>query len=68
MTPKGDDLGIKAGVALVAVDFILSLPNWALGIILILALALKFAIDWVRQNPPDSEHPPSPPTERNEPR
>lgn len=66
MTLQGSSLWVKAGLALVAADFVLSLPKWALGVILILALALKYATDRMRQRERDSEHPPSPQADRSD--
>lgn len=48
MTPQGADVWVKAGIAFVAVDFILSLPSWALGLMLILALVARYGVERLR--------------------
>jgi hypothetical protein len=58
---QGTDIWLKAGVAFVAVDFILSLPSWALGLVLVLAAAAKFAVQRLQEKERENEDPASPP-------
>ncbi len=67
MISQRSDFWVKAAVFIVAVDFILSLPNWALGVILILALGLKYAADRIRQQEHHTEPSPSATAERGDP-
>jgi hypothetical protein len=48
MIPHGADLWLKTGFGLVAVLFLTSLPTWALGVVLAVGLAAKFAISYLR--------------------
>lgn len=43
MLPRGSGVWAKGAVAVVFVDFILSLPSWAVGVILVVALAGSYA-------------------------
>ena len=49
MNAQGKDLRVKCGVAFVAVTFILSLPTWALGVILAVGFAAKVGIAHLRE-------------------
>jgi hypothetical protein len=44
MNAQGTDLWVKSAIALVAVTFVLSLPTWALGVVLAVALVAKLGI------------------------
>ncbi len=63
MIPQGTDIWLKATVVFVAVDFILSLPSWALGLVLVLTLAASHGLRKLRQKEPQGEEPPSSPAE-----
>ena len=55
MNAQGTDLWVKSCIGLVAVTFVLSLPTWALGLILVLGLAVKTAVSYLREPEPPSE-------------
>jgi hypothetical protein len=61
------DFWVKAAVLIVAVDVLLSLPSWALGVVLALALGLKYAADRIRQLEHHPEPPPSATAEHSDP-
>jgi hypothetical protein len=67
MISHRSEFWVKAAVFIIAVDFILSLPNWAVGIILILALGLKYAADRIRQQEHHTQPSPSATTQRSDP-
>jgi hypothetical protein len=68
MTAKDNDLFVKAALALAALEFTLSLPSWALGIILTLAAGIKYTADRHRQTERHNEPPPSSPSDTHQPR
>lgn len=56
MTPNGDDLWLKVGIGFVAVLFMVSLPTWALGVILAVGLATRAGIRHLRDQETESGH------------
>jgi hypothetical protein len=61
MTPQKTDFSLRLGFGLVALLFVISLPTWALGIILAVGLVGKVAVRHLRERQgPEAESPTKP--------